>query len=264
MSDVAIDLKAYLARIGYSGPLAPTRECLTALHEAHALAIPFENLDVIGGHSPSLAVADIQAKLVANGRGGYCFEHNTLFSTVLKQVGFHLTPLSARVRLGGRHITRPRAHMISLVDIDGDRYIADVGFGGEALFHPVPFGNGAESRQYHWTYRIVPEDHAWLLQSKRGDSWNDLYVFTLDPQSPIDYEVANYFVSTYPQSPFVRMPMIHRITPEARFLLMDFDFTEDRAGQVSTRRLNGDEERRQVLSSVFGLPTAAGSPLNAR
>src|SRR5690348_9809799 len=40
-----MNVPAYLARIGYSGPVTPTAEVLRALHRAHMLSVPFENLD---------------------------------------------------------------------------------------------------------------------------------------------------------------------------------------------------------------------------
>ncbi len=59
-----LDLEAYLQRIGYSGGLEPTVETLTALHRAHVLSIPFENLDILLGRPIRLDLASLQAKLV--------------------------------------------------------------------------------------------------------------------------------------------------------------------------------------------------------
>ena len=90
-----LDLDSYLRRIGYAGPLAPSADVLEALHRAHATHIPFENLDILLGKPISLALPDIQAKLVTARRGGYCFEHNSLLGAALGQVGFRVTPLAA-------------------------------------------------------------------------------------------------------------------------------------------------------------------------
>ena len=86
-ADTQIDLDAYFARIGYSGPRAPTLETLKALHFAHATAIPFENLDVLAKRPILLDPPVLQKKLVAQKRGGYCFEVNGLFAAVLRQLG---------------------------------------------------------------------------------------------------------------------------------------------------------------------------------
>src|SRR6185295_14851436 len=104
------DLDGYLARIGYDGPRRASHETLTALHEAHEAAIPFENLDILLGHPISIELAALQLKLVGGRRGGYCFEQNTLFRAVLEALGFRVTSLAARVRGGG--VLRPRTHML--------------------------------------------------------------------------------------------------------------------------------------------------------
>ena len=117
-ADPALDLPAYLRRIGYAGGLAPTRTTLDALQLAHATSIPFENLDILLGVPIRLDLASVQAKLVAGRRGGYCFEQNALFAAVLEHVGFAVTRLAARVRLG-HGIVRPRTHMTLRVDFDG-------------------------------------------------------------------------------------------------------------------------------------------------
>jgi N-hydroxyarylamine O-acetyltransferase len=93
----SFDLDLYFARIGYSGPHTSTLDVLSNLQQLHARAIPFENLDPLIGRHVSLRQKDLAAKLIGNRRGGYCFEQNTLFAKVLLRLGFHVTPLIARV-----------------------------------------------------------------------------------------------------------------------------------------------------------------------
>jgi N-hydroxyarylamine O-acetyltransferase len=97
-----LDLDAYLERIGYEGRDEPTLEVLDALHLAHTTTIPFENLDILLGRPIRLDLPSLQDKLVRDRRGGYCFEHNTLFAAALEAVGFGVTRLGARVRIGAR------------------------------------------------------------------------------------------------------------------------------------------------------------------
>ena len=70
MSESAFGLDAYLQRIRYTGERNPTLATLSALHEHHAAAIPFENLDVRLGRPIRLDLESLQAKLVAGRRGG--------------------------------------------------------------------------------------------------------------------------------------------------------------------------------------------------
>src|SRR5262249_26883142 len=129
---MSFDLDAYLARIGYAGPRAPTAEGLHDVHAAHALAIPFENLDILLGRGVSLDPARLAAKLVDARRGGYCFEHNSLIAAALRELGFIVEILGARVRMGPpRPNLPPRTHCLLRVTIDGAPWLADVGFGGD-------------------------------------------------------------------------------------------------------------------------------------
>src|SRR4051794_39877223 len=93
----SLDLDAYLSRIRYAGPRTATLETLEAVHALHPAAIPFENLNPLLGLPVGLDVESLQSKLVTGGRGGWCFEHNTLFRHALEALGFSVTSLGARV-----------------------------------------------------------------------------------------------------------------------------------------------------------------------
>lgn len=253
-----VDLDAYLARIGYAGPLAPTRDVLKNLHLAHATHIPFENLDVLLGRGIRLDLDSLQAKLVTARRGGYCFEQNILFAAMLEQVGFRVTPLAARVRYRTTRIL-PRTHMLLKVDVEGASWIADVGFGSEGLLHPVPLTAGEASPQFVWTYRVVRDGEAWVLQSQPGGNWHDLYVFTLEPQHPVDYEMANYYVSTNPASRFVQTLTVQLPLPDVRHVIRNYDFISERPDRLDQTRLAGDDELLRVLAGTFGLVLPAGT-----
>jgi N-hydroxyarylamine O-acetyltransferase len=263
-----LDLDAYLRRIEYAGPREPTLAALEALHLAHATHIPFESIDVWLGHEPSLDLASLQKKLVDGGRGGYCFEQNLLLGAVLRELGFHVTQLAARVRHRGDHV-QERTHMLLMVRIAGADYIADVGFGGEGLLLPVPFRTGTEFRHYAWTYRVVLEESGeWLLQSLREHpqpAWANLYSFTLEPQVLRDYEAANHYTATHPESPFVRMLIVQLPTPLARHALRDRELLVDRGGgRLERRTLGGEAELAAVLSGTFGLTLPPGTRLDRR
>lgn len=256
--NVRIDLSAYLARIAYDGTLAPSPAVLDALHLAHATHIPFENLDVLLRRPIRLDLDAIQEKLVAGGRGGYCFEHNLLFTAVLRAVGFAVTQLAARVRYRTERVL-PRTHMLLLVGAEGRDFVADVGFGGEGLLLPIPFVVGAESRQFAWTYRIVEDGGRCLLQSLRRGAWQDLYAFTLEPQLLADYEMANHYTSTHPDSRFLRTLAVQLPRTEVRHILRNREFIEDRGRDMTSRMLADDDEVLDVLARTFGLPFPAGT-----
>jgi N-hydroxyarylamine O-acetyltransferase len=257
------DPEAYLERIGYSGSLQPDHATLEALHLAHVTHIPFENLDILLRRPIALDLASLQAKLVTGRRGGYCFEQNLLFSAVLQHLGFPVRLLAARVHYRNRPKV-PRTHIALLVDVGGAPWLADVGFGLEGLLLPVRFEAGRESRQYAWTYRVVEADREWALQSLRDGAWNDLYSFTLEPCVAVDFEPANHYCVTHPESRFVRTLTAQLPTPAVRYRLRNRELVLDRGTTVERRALADDDELLAVLADVFGLRFPAGTRFGYR
>src|SRR3569623_2061377 len=92
-----VDVGAYLARIGWLGPMSPTAEVLGAILAAHMAAVPFENLDVLLGRGVRLDLASVEAKLVHARRGGYCFEHGRQKRAVFERLGLEVARHTARV-----------------------------------------------------------------------------------------------------------------------------------------------------------------------
>ncbi len=252
-----MNVSSYLERIEYHGRLSPDYETLEALHLAHATHIPFENLDILLGRQISLDIDDIEAKLVDARRGGYCFEQNSLFAAILRELGFEVTALAARVRNRQTRLL-PRTHMCLCVHINDKKWIADVGFGGEGLLMPVPM-NGDAVQQYLWTYRLSQEPEGiWVLQLA-GDGWNDLYAFTLESQQDVDFAMANYYVSTYPESPFVRSLTVQLPRPDCRQILRNRELVTNTGTGFERVILRNDEELLDALASRFGLGFPAGT-----
>ena len=258
----AIDLDAYLARIGHEGPLTPTLETLRALHRAHATAIPFENLDILLGRPIRLDLASLQSKLVTARRGGYCFEQNTLFAAVLRRVGFRVTTLAARVRYTMTTLL-PKTHMAIAVDLAPARYLADVGFGGHGLVEPLELvPDRAQQLATDW-YRVAVDAEKQgplVLQAKLPDGWTDLYAFTLEEHFPVDYEMANHYTSTHPSSRFVVEPRAARITPAGeRVHVRGHKATVRRDGAIVEERDLSPSGLLDVLRDRFGIDLPAGT-----
>jgi N-hydroxyarylamine O-acetyltransferase len=244
----AIDLDAYFQRIGYSGDALPTLGTLQAIHQHHAQAIAFENLNSFLKQPVLLDVTSLQQKLIEEGRGGYCFEQNRLLGSVLLALGFQVTNLAARVLLNIKEGTiTPRTHMLLQVDIDSEKYIADVGFGGLTLTSPLSLTPDIEQSTPHEPFRLIATDQTYVMQAYIGQEWKSLYRFDLQEQQLPDYEVSNWYISTHPNSPFVTTLIAARPDTDCRYTL--------RNNQLTTHHLDGRAERR-VLSTVTELRTA--------
>ncbi|MDN5869159.1 MAG: arylamine N-acetyltransferase [Nitrococcus sp.] len=251
-----VNLDAYCARIGYHGPRTPTLETLRALHELHPDAIVFEAIDVLVNRGIDLTPAAVDAKLVAGGRGGYCYEHNTLFKRVLTALGFEVEGLVGRVRWMDppEAPPRPRTHMALRLTIAGEPWLADVGFGGAVLAAPLRFDSTAPQTTRHETYRLTPLGDGQLLEAKLGEAWAPVYELSREAQHDVDYELPNWFTSTHPSSHFRHNLMVARTTPEARYTLSDNRLTVRTPAGGMERDTLSAAKLEHVLAETFGLP----------
>ena len=256
------DLQAYVARIGYAGALLPSHDTLRQLHEAHVGAIPFENLDILLDRGISLEPDALLAKLVAGRRGGYCFEQNTLFRTILDALGFRTTALAARVGAGAA-VIRPRTHMLLRVELTEGPFLADVGFGGDGLVHPIPFEAGVENWAFDVGYRLRREGEAWVLEGNLTGEWSDLYAFTLEAQHPVDFEVANHFTSTHPSSHFRQTLTAQRSWPGRRAILRNRDLVLRDGRDTRHEHIRDPEHLLEVLEQRFSLRFPAATRFSA-
>jgi N-hydroxyarylamine O-acetyltransferase len=228
---------------------------LRELHAIHPTAIPFENLDPVLGRPVGLDAASLSAKLIAGGRGGYCYEQNGLFLRVLKGLGFAVSGLAARVLRG--HVepnAPPRSHMLLKVDIEGEAYIADVGFGLLTLTAPVRLHDSAVQQTPHGEVRVDPVGSEFELHAHLDGAWQALYRFSLEEHLLQDYEAPNWYRSTHPDSPFVRNLMVARPLPDGRLGLLNDQFTvRTNDGEVSRHKLRNGVEIVEVLDEEFGI-----------
>jgi N-hydroxyarylamine O-acetyltransferase len=254
----AINLENYFARIGYQGSRAATLDVLRAIHRLHPAAIPFENLNPLTRRPVSLELEAVERKLVTQKRGGYCFEQNTLFAKVLMQLGFKVKPLIARVVWGREPGTiAPPTHMVLRVDIDGDAWIADVGFGGVTLTAPLRLTAGLAQPIPLATFRFADAGHdtVYLEVLAPDESWTRVYHVDLRAVEWIDYEISNWYTSTSPESIFAHNLLACRVLPELRLALFHDQLSErDGEGQiVSERRLASAAELADCLRERFGV-----------
>jgi N-hydroxyarylamine O-acetyltransferase len=228
------------------------------LHLAHATSIPFENLDIVLRQPISLEVDQLQAKLVDAHRGGCCFEQNGFFTAVLEQIGFKITRLAARVRMSSGRLV-PRTHMLFMIEFGRERWIGDVGFGGWGLMEPIPLEVDRDNRQFGWTMRLRYEQGQWILRCMDSPFDHDQYAFTLDPQLPIDYEPANHYCSTHPQSRFMQTVGVQLPAREKRFVLRNNEFLTATPSGEQPEAIGTNEGVLRVLEERFGLRFPAGT-----
>lgn len=238
----APDLAGYFRRVGYNGQPSPDLATLQALHHLHVAAIPFENLDVLLGRPIEIELPAIERKLIRDRRGGYCFEHNTLFAAVLRALGFAVTPLLARVRWQAPADYRtPLTHMILRVECAGRPWLVDVGFGGVGSTAPLALDSPEEQPTPHEPRRLLSRGGKVVHQIPGPDGWADVYEFTLEEPAPFDFEMGNWFSCTHPKAHFRSRLVVTRAGPGCRYGVLNREFT--------IRRTDGTTEKREIPSA---------------
>ena len=180
-----LNLAAYLERIGYSGSTEPSAETLRALHRAHMLAVPFENLDIHLGRKIVCDESRFLHKIVNERRGGFCYELNGAFAALLRGLGFQVTLLSARVACADGITSGPEFDHLTLlvhllvnppVDfpvVGADRHLGTAA-GSGSLHAPEPSSVAPRlaPKERARTWGTKHElDHAWLADVGFGDGF---------------------------------------------------------------------------------------------
>lgn len=261
-----VNLNAYFERIGFAGSIAPTLATLELIHALHPAAIPFENLNPLLGLPVSLDLPSIEKKLLADKRGGYCFEHNLLLMAVLRELDFTVRGLAARVVwFDPTAIDRPPTHMLLAVDIGGVTHIADVGFGGLTLTAPLRLKSDVEQPTPHETFRLTGGEPDWTLEARIEGEWKALYVFDTIEHSPDYYEAPNLSLSTDPQSRFRTELRAALSPPGKRLALRNKRLSIHVAGEPSeVRLLTSVADLREALSGLFGIQLPPAELLDPR
>lgn len=252
-----VDVAAYLDRIGYQGATEPTVDTLHAVTAAHNRSIPFENLDpLLGIPVDDLGPAALADKLIARRRGGYCYEHNGLLGYVLEQWGFAIDRLAGRVVWMRTDDALPaQTHQVLAVRLPDaeERYLVDVGFGGQTLSSPIRLVAGPVQTTRHEPYRLREHGDGYVLEAQVRDEWQPLYVFTLRPQPRIDLEVGSWYVSTHPHSRFVSGLSAALVTDDARWNLRGRNLAIHRGGQTERIRFDTAADVLGALTDRFGI-----------
>lgn len=251
---MSLDLDAYFARIGWSGSAAADLATLGGLLAAHMRAIPFENFDPLLGRRVSLDLVALQGKLVLGRRGGYCFEHATLFASVLEALGFRVTSHLARVVIASPRSEAPRTHMINLVHLPEGPFVADPGFGGPAALAALPLvDRGRDRPDESATHWLARDGGDWVLRGIGRDGPCDLWITPLSLDYPIDFELSNHYVATHPDSIFTNAIILNCFTADGRVSLMNRDAALRRNGELSTWQVADRKELHALLDQTFGI-----------
>jgi N-hydroxyarylamine O-acetyltransferase len=241
-----MDVREYLARIRYDGPLEPTAETLAGLHTAHMLSVPFENLDLHLGGRNVIDAERNYTKIVRNRRGGWCFELNGTFARLLEELGFAVTRYSASVVLSEPG-SPDFAHLTLRVDLDRP-YLADVGFGDSFTAPLLLDETGPQVRERGRVYRLEPSDGRTLLTQDGRPQ----YRFAHAAREMHEFEGMCRALQT-PPGHFTDAPICSMATTDGRISLAGMRLITTAGEERDERGLASDAERRAVLRERFGV-----------
>lgn len=245
----------YLKKLGYLHPPAPTIETLRDLQLRHTSTFAFENLSTVLRVPVPIDLASVERKVLHEGRGGYCYELNQMYLVLLQYLGYEARGITGRVVMGGpEDVWTARTHRLVLVTVEGVRYVSDVGFGGMVPTGPLQLDTQEEQATPHEPYRITERDGSYTLRAKVAGEWRAMYIFDLQWQVDIDYEVGNWYVSTHKDSPFLGQLKVALTGDGWRRTLNNGSYAIHRIGQESERRQVSDvEELIALLHNEFGI-----------
>lgn len=248
---------AYLERIGAVRPARPDAAALRALQLRHLTTVPFENLSIHLGEDIVLEEKALLDKILARGRGGFCYELNGAFAVLLGALGFRVTLLQARVHGDGGRLGIPYDHMALRVETDDGTgpWLADVGFGDHAQ-HPLALDDRTDQRDPRGIFRVV------RAPAEEGGDHGDLDVlrggvprFRLDPRprALADFRGGAWYHRTSPASGFTRSPVCSRFTTTGRITLKGHRLLTTVGAERHETALESDEEVLTAYREHFGV-----------
>jgi N-hydroxyarylamine O-acetyltransferase len=260
------DLDALLGRIGLQHAPPPTVDGLRTLHRAYVSSIPYEALAVQLGEFDALDLDTIQARILS-GRGGYCFELNSVLGWMLEELGFAVERREAVV---GRRDTaaadaKPTNHLALIVSVDDTTWLADAGL-GEGPLEPLPLiaarHQAPATSPLHWTLEREGADW-WVAQHP----WGSVHDFRITaPAVVLDaFQPHHRRLSTDPQSSFVQTLVVQRPQEDRVTTLRARTLSVDGPRRRERRILADEEAFATTLRDVFALnPDALGAERIAR
>lgn len=247
-----VDVPSYLDRIGHTGPTTPTFDTLRAIHRAHLLTVPFENLDIALGRKIIVDEDAFVRKVVEQHRGGFCYELNGAFAALLRALGFRVTLLSARVARERGGEGPEFDHLTLRVDLE-EPWLADVGF-GESFLEPLRVELQREQIDPAGTFRLVQlGERLQLEKAEPEERWKRQYSFGPQPRRLEEFAGMCHYHQTSPDSHFTQNRICTRATPDGRITLSGMKLIVIQHSQREERMLASEKERSDVLREHFGI-----------
>lgn len=244
----------YLNKLGFEGDFTPTQDNLKTLLSLHVQHISFGNIASFLGEEVSLEPDRLVQKLLIENREGYCLEHSSLTKIALTELGYEAYNVLGRVYYQGIPTTVPvRTHLVTLVRLDQQLFLYDPGFGGMTPTTILSLDRIGEMQPTPLEpFRFVDiaacgidtsllTDMKYMLQVFLHDEWVNVYAINPEQKiAPADAMIANWYISTSPESLFTQHLMLFTANSDIRMTLKD-----------RVLRIHGKERSDKKILSTF-------------
>ncbi|GLQ32892.1 arylamine N-acetyltransferase family protein [Litoribrevibacter albus] len=226
---------------------------LNQLQNQHIAKFGFNSLAVVLGNDIGIESNDVFDKIVTQGLGGYCFEHNKLVYDVLTHLGFETRILMGRVIYNNLDAEPPRTHRITLVTLNGEDYIVDCGFGHYGAWFPVKV-SAEPQQQLGDTYRIIQhQDGRYLYQLIKDGEFFTLYTFDFNQYNEADCLTGNFYSYKHPNAGFVNNLVACRKENGTIWSLRNDQLFVIEQGQTRITKIDTPELLQTLLKELFTL-----------
>jgi N-hydroxyarylamine O-acetyltransferase len=252
-----MDISGYLRRINYNGIVYRDLASLRELQYNHVFAIPFETLDIHNQIPIILQINSLYQKVIQDRRGGYCYELNILFYNLLQQCGFNVDLIAGRLHHGNNKYGRDFEHLALIVELNGRRWLVDVGYGDFSLA-PLAMTPGeiqSDGRNYYQIIDpVIVDGRSYFGVAKWSASKQDFkidYIFSLTPRVIADFYGMNEFHQTSPESHFSRGLICTLPTAEGRISLIKNKLIRTENGKRQIKIVQDEDHRDKLLEKYF-------------
>ncbi|REG83668.1 arylamine N-acetyltransferase family protein [Marinomonas pollencensis] len=249
-------LQAYLLDLGLTPPDFPCLAFVDELQARHVAQHSFNSLSVALEDDLPLDIDALSNKFVKRGLGGYCFEHNKLMFELLKALGYDVQLVLARV-LNNRDISAPRTHRVSVLRLEGKRYLLDSGFGANGPIAPLQLTPNVRQVAGQDSYQIVAYQTAhgdeYALQIEQQQTLFTLYRFDLACYSDADCELAHFYSHKHANAVFVNNLMVSIKSAQSTVSLQNDEMRVTTQGVTRVYRITSAELLQRHLLERFSI-----------
>lgn len=248
------EITGYGKRIGIKRDRIQVNEAgLDELIWANLTHIPFENLTVTQeGKVPSLEDEDLYRKIVEKRRGGYCFEQNRIFYRFLHSVGFCVWPIAVRILLNKQAMPAP-THRASVVEINGEKYLADVGFGGPGPKGALKLAEGTVCIRGSEFLIQKQGEEIWVIHALLHGEYVPLFYVEEKEAFEIDFDLMNFFCAKCDRVIFSHTTVMNLCTEDGSVALTGQKLSLRKNGVLTEKEIVTKEDLKRCCEEYFGI-----------